>query len=134
MQYLEEKPLFEAPKYYRNPTGIGAFSNLSNAVRKGRSELILTTEYTESERISSNTIYFRKLKNKYTYETINYGLFGDTGISGVYIKGVITWSDNTQSSFSTINNISIDNGVISLEVNVYDRTPVKATLRISQLQ
>lgn len=135
-RYLEVKPLFEPPGYYKDPTGINTFGNLANDVKKNKSDIILTTEYVDSESINTGTgtITFQKLQNNYDFTIISYG-GSNTGVSGLYIKGVIDWSDGLQSSFSTINNITIVNRVITLTVNIYtDRTPKKARLRISQLQ
>jgi len=130
---LESKPLFEKPEFYRDPTGISTFGNLANDIRKKKSDLILTTEYVESELINSGTITFQKLKNNYDFKIVDFA-FGNTGVSGVYIKGIIDWSDGKQSSFSTINNITIIARIITITVNVFNRTPKSATLRISQLR
>lgn len=136
MEYLEPKQLQEAPDFYRNPTGVGSYKNMQNAVRSKNSQLILTTEYVDHESIASDsltyTVVFKKLRHDYTIETVQYGQSG-FGIAGVYIKGVVNWSNGTQSAFSTINNIFYNGRTITLIISAEGRTPVSARLRISEL-
>jgi len=137
MDSIEPRELGSAPKYYRNPVGVGSYTNLQNSVKGRSDQLILTTEYVDSERVVTywygSEIVFKKLKNNYNTTLIQFGGFGGFGIAGIYIKGVITWTNGSQSAFSTINNIRLNNGVIILSVSAEGRTPQFAKLRISQL-
>lgn len=122
-----------APEFLRSPSNFSQATRLQNFVRKGREDLILTTEYVDSASIGSfGQIIFKKFKNKFRYTTFTIFPSG-TGIRGLYIKGIINWSDNTQSSFTISNDISISNDVLTLTVDTFDRTPLSARVRVSQL-
>jgi len=158
MEYLEPKPLYESPDFYKNPTGVGSFSNMGNAVRKGRSELILTEEYADLDSISMVTtlsgyitylLVFKKLRYEYSGNILGTNPQGlPYGLTGVLIKGYITFTDNTQACFNssigiTLDSPSFDNlGVantlvkgrtISMELTIKTSLTVSdARIRISQ--
>lgn len=137
MEYLQPKDLNEAPKYYKNPAGVGAFSNLRNTVRHRRQDLILTTEYVENNNPAVGqffgTTFTFKLQYKYTYETIQTLI--SYFIRGIYIKGLVDFEDNTQIGFNTTASVSIDGQELSITVQTpYGKRAKRARLRISQIQ